>query len=106
MAVVQVLIEGVGEWKAGEIVKDAPIGLVEMAKKGTRNAATRELICKLIEDDPVIDVDALKARAKELKIPGYQSMKPETMQAAVAAAEAEASQTPPVVTGDAEPNPQ
>ncbi|MDK8188784.1 hypothetical protein QP794_01640 [Paenibacillus sp. UMB7766-LJ446] len=51
MTIVRVLVDAVGEYNAGDIVKDAPDGLVEIAKKQVRNAATGELLAEIIEGD-------------------------------------------------------
>lgn len=50
MTAVRVLVDYVGQWMAGDIVTDAPEGLIHMATVGTRNAATGELIAVIIED--------------------------------------------------------
>lgn len=54
MTIVKVLVDAVGEYNAGDIVTDAPDGLVEIAKKQIRNAASGELLAVIIESDEVI----------------------------------------------------
>ncbi|WAH35043.1 hypothetical protein [Alicyclobacillus dauci] len=39
---------GVGEYKQGDEVKNAPDGLVEIAKQGIRNAADGELVAEIV----------------------------------------------------------
>ncbi|MEK3776631.1 hypothetical protein MHB85_19215 [Paenibacillus sp. FSL K6-4396] len=53
MTTVKILVDAVGEYNAGDIVKDAPDGLVEIAKKQVRNAATGELLAEIVEVDPI-----------------------------------------------------
>ncbi|WP_246862844.1 hypothetical protein [Paenibacillus cellulosilyticus] len=89
MVIVKVLVDAVGTYNAGDIVTDAPAGLVEIAQKETRNAATGELLAVIVEDDNQTDdntvngaggskeednrgeLDELKAVAKKLHISGY-----------------------------------
>ncbi|MGG1637219.1 Rho termination factor N-terminal domain-containing protein [Paenibacillus sp. NRS-1760] len=54
MTIVKVLVDAVGEYNAGDIVTDAPDGLVEIAKKKICNAASGELLAVIIESDEVI----------------------------------------------------
>jgi hypothetical protein len=51
MTTVKILVDAVGEYNEGDIVKDAPPSLVHMAQTGTRNVATNELVA-IILDDP------------------------------------------------------
>src|SRR4051812_33021801 len=53
MTIVKVLVDAVGEHSAGDIVHDAPDGLVEIAKKQVRNAATGELLAEIVEVDSI-----------------------------------------------------
>lgn len=53
MTTVKILVDAVGEFNAGDIVKDAPDGLVEIAKKQVRNAATGELLAEIVEVDSI-----------------------------------------------------
>nr|WP_154957438.1 hypothetical protein [Paenibacillus xylanexedens] len=53
MTTVKILVDAVGEYNAGDIVKDAPDGLVEIAKKQVRNAATGELLAEMVEVDSI-----------------------------------------------------
>jgi hypothetical protein len=93
MTTVKVLIDAVGEYNAGDIVKDAPVGLVHMAEVGTVNAATGERIAEIVESKGNPDVDeALLARAKELKVPKADKMDNNQLTAAIETAEVEAAQ--------------
>lgn len=73
MTTIRVLVDSVGEYNAGDIVKDAPEGLVEIARKGIRNAASGQLLAELIGDyelgsgDAVEQVLQLKAELDESK---------------------------------------
>lgn len=51
MSTVKVLVDAVGEYNAGDIVKDAPEGLVEIARKGIRNAASGQLLAEVVGED-------------------------------------------------------
>lgn len=51
MTTVKILVDAVGEYNAGDIVHDAPDGLVEIAIKKVRNAATGELLAEIIDGD-------------------------------------------------------
>ncbi|WP_339234619.1 hypothetical protein MKX40_17915 [Paenibacillus sp. FSL R5-0517] len=53
MTTVKILVDAVGEYNAGDFVKDAPDGLVEIAKKQVRNAATGELLAEIVEVDSI-----------------------------------------------------
>jgi hypothetical protein len=91
MTTVRVLVDSVGPYNAGDIVKDAPAGLVHMAKVGTVNAATGQRIAELIENDndDKDELKQLKARAKELKVDGYGKMSVADLKEAIATAEKE-----------------
>lgn len=54
MAIVKVLVDAVGEYNAGDIVTDAPAGLVEIAKKQIRNVASGELLAVIVESDELV----------------------------------------------------
>lgn len=86
MSTVKVLVDGVAGYNAGDVIPDASAGLVEIAEKGTTNAATGELIAEVI-DDVSDDFHKLKEKARELKVKGYANMKYETLKAAVEAAQ-------------------
>lgn len=81
----RVLHDYVAGYMAGDIVPDAPAGLVEIAEKGTINAATGQLLAEIV-DDVSEEFHQLKQKAKELKIKGYANMKYETLKAAVESA--------------------
>ncbi|KAG2973648.1 hypothetical protein PC120_g26116 [Phytophthora cactorum] len=51
MTIVKVLVDAVGDYNAGDIVEDAPSGLIEIAKRQVRNAATGKLLAEIIEGD-------------------------------------------------------
>ncbi len=90
MTTVKVLVDAVGDYNAGDIVKDAPPGLVHMARVGTKNAATGQRIAELVDDDAGDDKEELKqlkARAKELKIDGYGKMTADELKVAIGTAE-------------------
>lgn len=78
---------GIGEYKQGDVVKDAPAGLVHIATNEVRNAADGELLAEFVEATNDDEVTVLRARAKELGIKGYHNMKPENLAAAVEEAE-------------------
>jgi len=78
---------GIGDYKQGDVVKDAPAGLVHIATKEVRNAADGELLAEIVEVTNDDDVIALRARAKELGIKGHHNMKSENLVAAVEEAE-------------------
>jgi hypothetical protein len=50
MTTVRVLVDHVGEYMAGDIVTDAPDGLVHMAMVGTVNAGTGKRIAEIVSD--------------------------------------------------------
>lgn len=116
MATVKVLVDYVGVYMAGDIVKDAPPGLVHMAKAGTRNAATGELVAEFVEDENQDQgvsgaelLKELKASAKALKIANYGKMNEEELTVAIKEAiansekeEAEAIEAQKQVIADAE----
>lgn len=92
MTTVRVLVDAVGEYNEGDIVKNAPPGLVHMARVGTKNAATGQLIAELVDDDGGDDKEELKqlkARAKELKVEGYGKMSADELKVAIANTEKE-----------------
>lgn len=55
MTTVKVLVDAVGEYNAGDIVTDAPHGLVEIATKQVCNAATGELLAVIIESNELVN---------------------------------------------------
>ncbi|WP_017687987.1 hypothetical protein [Paenibacillus sp. PAMC 26794] len=66
MTIVKVLVDAVGEYNAGDIVKDAPDGLIEIAKKQVRNAATGKLLAEIIVGD-VGSTDTPSEREQKLQ---------------------------------------
>jgi TusA-related sulfurtransferase len=72
MAIVKVLVDAVGEYNAGDIVTDAPDGLIEIAKKQIRNAASGELLAVIVDSDEVISDNPSK-RELELQVELQQS---------------------------------
>lgn len=67
MATVKILHGHVGMWKEGDIVIDAPPGLVNMALQETKNAATGQLVAELLfEDSKEIFAPEWATREKEL----------------------------------------
>jgi hypothetical protein len=48
MATVRILVDHVGDYMAGDIITDAPEGLVHMAKVGTINAGTGKRIAEIV----------------------------------------------------------
>lgn len=67
MTIVKVLIDAVGEYNAGDIVTDAPEGLVDIAKNKTKNAATGELLAEIVESNDLINDNPSK-RELELQV--------------------------------------
>jgi hypothetical protein len=67
MTIVKVLVDAVGEYNAGDIVTDAPEGLVEIAKKQVRNAATGELLAELVDSNDIVS-DNPSDRELELQV--------------------------------------
>lgn len=57
MAIVKVLVDAVGGYNAGDIVKDAPEGLVDIARRKVCNAATGQRLAELIEGNESFDGD-------------------------------------------------
>ncbi|KAA8782517.1 hypothetical protein EC604_01470 [Paenibacillus amylolyticus] len=53
MTIVKILVDAVGEYNAGDIVHDAPDGIIEIAKKKVRNAATGEVLAEIVEGDQI-----------------------------------------------------
>ncbi|MCR8633487.1 hypothetical protein [Paenibacillus radicis (ex Xue et al. 2023)] len=51
MTTVRVLVDAVGDYNAGDIVKDAPAGLIGIALFGTRNAATGQLLAQIVDEE-------------------------------------------------------
>jgi hypothetical protein len=48
MTIVRVLVDHVGNWMAGDIVEDAPAGLVNMAAQAAKHAVTGELLAEIV----------------------------------------------------------
>jgi hypothetical protein len=88
MTTVRILFDGIGEYRAGDIVPDAPEGLVEIAERGITNAANDALLAEIIEDVED-EFTTLKTKAKELKIAGFANMKYQTLKTKVETALAE-----------------
>lgn len=65
MPKVKVLVDAVGEWNAGDIVIDAPPGLLHIALNCVRNAATGELLAEVIEEGGIL-ASEWETREKEL----------------------------------------
>jgi hypothetical protein len=95
MKTVKVLVDAVGPWNKGDIVQDAPPGLIEMAEKGTVNIATGERVAELVEDEDGDDkvLKQLKAHAKETGVKGYGKMNAAELIAAIEKAEKEVAHT-------------
>ncbi|WP_258297858.1 hypothetical protein [Paenibacillus peoriae] len=53
MTTVRVLVDAVGQYNSGDIVTDAPDGLVDIAKKEIRNAATGQLLAEIVDGNEV-----------------------------------------------------
>lgn len=73
MVIVKVLVDAVGEYNAGDIVTDAPGGLIDIAKKQTRNAATGELLAVIVESNEIINNEP-SDRELELQVELEQSI--------------------------------
>ncbi|MCR8656937.1 hypothetical protein [Paenibacillus endoradicis] len=73
MVIVKVLVDAVGEYNAGDIVTDAPAGLIEIAKKQTRNAATGELLAVIVESNEILNNEPSE-RELELQVELEQSI--------------------------------
>lgn len=65
MPIVKVLADAVGEWNAGDIVVDAPPGLLHIAVNCVRNAATGDLLAEVIEEGST-SASEWEAREKDL----------------------------------------
>jgi hypothetical protein len=95
MTTVRVLVDYVGDHMAGDIVKDAPEGLVHMATVGTRNAGTGELVAEIVNDEAAAvggsneseELKALRVKAKELKIKGADKLSEAELATAIDEAE-------------------
>ncbi|TKH35961.1 hypothetical protein C1I59_13470 [Paenibacillus polymyxa] len=55
MTTVRVLVDAVGQYNSGDIVTDAPDGLVDIAKKEIRNAATGQLLAEIVDGNGAVD---------------------------------------------------
>lgn len=69
MTTVKVLVDGVGDYNAGDVVRNAPDGLVEIATSKTRNAASGELLAEIIEGgfSETGDAEKLRSELKDAK---------------------------------------
>lgn len=67
MTIIKVLVDAVGEYNAGDIVTDAPEGLVDIAKKKVRNAATGELLAEFVDSNDIVN-DNPSERELELQV--------------------------------------
>ncbi|OMD34814.1 hypothetical protein [Paenibacillus odorifer] len=67
MTIVKVLVDAVGEYNAGDIVTDAPEGLVDIAKRQVRNAATGELLAIFVNSNDIVS-DNPSERELELQV--------------------------------------
>jgi hypothetical protein len=66
MTTVKILSGYVGEWGPGDIVKDAPDGLVQIAKHKIKNAATGEMVAEIVEgEEDRESIDELKSKWEE-----------------------------------------
>jgi hypothetical protein len=96
MTTVRVLVDAVGQWNKGDIVKDAPPGLVEMAEAGTINIATGERVAEIVNEevasktgsnaDELKELKVLQAKAAELQIADSEKMSRDELTAAIEAA--------------------
>ncbi|QYK68267.1 hypothetical protein [Paenibacillus sp. S02] len=55
MTTVRVLVDAVGQYNSGDIVTNAPDGLVDIAKKEIRNAATGQLLAEIVDGNGALD---------------------------------------------------
>ncbi|MEK3849918.1 MULTISPECIES: hypothetical protein [Paenibacillus] len=55
MTTVRVLVDAVGQYNSGDIVTDAPDGLVDIAKNEIRNAATGQLLAEIVDGNGALD---------------------------------------------------
>ncbi|QDH23459.1 hypothetical protein [Saccharibacillus brassicae] len=62
MKTVKVLVDGVGDYNAGDVVRNAPDGLVEIAISKTRNAASGQLLAEMVGggSEDVADTERLQ----------------------------------------------
>ncbi|MEK4879485.1 MULTISPECIES: hypothetical protein [Paenibacillus] len=67
MTIVKVLVDAVGEYNAGDIVTDAPEGLVDIVKRQVRNAATGELLAIFVNSNEIVSDNPSK-RELELQV--------------------------------------
>jgi len=91
MTTVRVLVDHVGAFMAGDIITDAPAGLVHMAIVGTKNAATGERVAEIVEEqvEDSEELKGLRSFAKELKIPKCAKMTVNELVAAIDVVKAE-----------------
>ena len=87
MIVVRVLVDHVGNWMAGDIVEDAPAGLVNMATLEARHAVSGELIAEIVSDsagsgivksdevqEAIAIIKEIRSAAVSLEIPDSESL--------------------------------
>lgn len=67
MTIVKVLVDAVGEYNAGDIVTDAPEGLVDIARKQVRNAASGQLLAEIVDENTIVNSDPSE-RELELQV--------------------------------------
>lgn len=70
MTTVRVLVDHVGQWMAGDIVTDAPEGLVHMATVGTINAGTGKCVAELVigsVESGIVDSDEVQEAISIIK---------------------------------------
>lgn len=77
MTTVKVLVDAVGQYNAGDIVTDAPDGLVYIAKNGVRNAATGQLLAEIVDGKGIVG-DTPSERELQLQAELAQSKARET----------------------------
>ncbi|WP_127549687.1 hypothetical protein [Paenibacillus amylolyticus] len=65
MTSVKILADAVGGYNAGDIVTDAPAGLVDIALKETRNAATGQLLAEIVDTSNEL---SLKPSEREVQL--------------------------------------
>lgn len=99
MTTVKVLVDGVGDYNAGDVVCNAPDGLVEIATNKTKNAASGQLLAEIIgwEAEDVADATRLKSELDEARKALAESQQREE---ALRAQVGELSKPPAGQTGD------
>jgi hypothetical protein len=81
MTIVKVLVDHVDNWMAGDIVEDAPAGIVNMAAQKAKHAVTGELLAEIITDvtEPIVQeavaiLAELTGKAIEYGIPDAETL--------------------------------